>query len=314
METLRQVIESEPLTLRQLNPGVPRNLETIVLKCLEKSIPRRYAAAQALADDLRRYHRRPADLARPVGRVEHAWRWCRRQPVVAGLIAAVAVTLVAGTIVSSTFALKALRERDGAEHARQSEVERAKGERLAKLDAEAKQTEAERQKRRAEAGEKQAEEEKQIAQAVQDFLRYKLLRQADSWTQADTLLQAGGLSADTKENPTIRELLDRAAKELAPETINANFPSQPLVQAEILRTVGDTYCGVGEYERAIGFLERSVALSRQLLGPDHPETLTSKNNIASTYQAAGKLDLALPLFEETLKRMRGNSAPTIPAR
>ena len=206
LETLQQVLEREPVALRQMNPDVPRNLETIVLKCLEKAIPRRYATAQTLVDDLRRYLGGRSILARPVGRWEHAWRWCRRQPVVAGLIAAVAVTLAAGTIVSSTFAFKAYRERDRAELATDSEAKRAEGRRLAKRDAEAKQAEAERQKSRAEAGEKlasqrlaqvnaekkKAEEEKQIAQAVGDFLQNKLLGQADSRTQADALLRTGG--------------------------------------------------------------------------------------------------------------------------
>ena len=273
LETLQQVIEREPVPLRQLNAAVPRDLETIVLKCLEKSVPRRYATAQALAEDLRRYLEGRPILARPVGRWERALRWCRRQPVVAGLIAAVAVTLVAGTIVSSTFAFKAYRETDRAEQ----------------------------QKTRALAGEKKAEEEKQIAQSVQDFLQNKLLGQADSRTQADALLRGGGRSADVKENPTIRELLDRAAKELAPERIDANFPNQPLVQAEILKTVGNTYDGVGEYERSIDFLQRAMALYQQHLGPEHADTLLCMDHLAWAYQDAGRLDLAMPLHEETLR-------------
>jgi len=110
LETLRQVIERQPVALRQLNAAVPRDLETIVLKCLEKPIPRRYASAQALTEDIRRYLAGRPILARPVGRWEHAWRWCRRQPVVAGLIAAVALTLVAGTLVSSRFAADSYRQ------------------------------------------------------------------------------------------------------------------------------------------------------------------------------------------------------------
>ena len=110
LETLQQVLHGEPVALRQLNPGVPRDLETIVLKCLEKPLPRRYSAAQALAEDLQRYLAGRPILARPVGRWEYAWRWCRRQPVVAGLIAAVASTLVAGIVVSSLFATNSYRQ------------------------------------------------------------------------------------------------------------------------------------------------------------------------------------------------------------
>jgi WD40 repeat protein len=111
LETLQQVLDREPLALRQINPAVPLDLETIVLKCLEKSIPRRYATAEALADDLRRYLEGRPILARPVGRLGYAWRWCRRQPVVASLIAGVALTLVAGIVVSSRFALVAEAKR-----------------------------------------------------------------------------------------------------------------------------------------------------------------------------------------------------------
>jgi len=98
LETLQQVIEREPLALRRLNPDVPRDLETIVLKCLEKAVPRRYATAQALAEDLQRYLEGRPILARPVGRWEYAWRWCRRQPVMAGLMATVVLTLVGGIV------------------------------------------------------------------------------------------------------------------------------------------------------------------------------------------------------------------------
>ena len=199
-----------------------------------------------------------------------------------------ATLLVMGILVSTWQAVRATRAGVTARAAEQRAEagEKLANDRLLQVDAE----------------EKKAEEEKQIAQAVGTFLRYKLLGQADARTQADTLLRAGGRTAEkeAKENPTIRELLDRAARELSPERIDASFP-QPLVQAEILQTVGNTYLGVGEYQAAIGFLQRSAALYRQHLGPEHADTLTSMNSLALAYKAAGTLDPALPIFEETLK-------------
>lgn len=104
LDTVRQVLERDPVSLRDLNVAIPQDLETICLKCLEKSIPRRYPTAKEVADELQRYlEGRPIE-ARPVSRRERAWRWCRRNPIVAGLSAAVALSLLLGIAVSSYFA------------------------------------------------------------------------------------------------------------------------------------------------------------------------------------------------------------------
>jgi len=83
--TISQVLNTEPVPPRLLNPGLPRDLETICLKCLEKEPARRYATAQAVADELGRFLADKPILARPVSRPEKVWRWCRRNPVVAAL-------------------------------------------------------------------------------------------------------------------------------------------------------------------------------------------------------------------------------------
>ncbi|HVI85992.1 MAG TPA: serine/threonine-protein kinase, partial [bacterium] len=98
LETLLQVQKQEPVAASQLNPHVPLDLDTIVLKCLEKPPMRRYGSAQALAEELQRYLEGRPILARPVGRAERFWRWCRREPVVATLGATVVVALIAGTL------------------------------------------------------------------------------------------------------------------------------------------------------------------------------------------------------------------------
>jgi hypothetical protein len=106
-ETLLQALRTEPVPPRQLNPSVPRDLETIVHKCLQKDPSRRYASARALAEDLGRYLEGRPILARPVGTLERAVRWCWRNPALAAALTAAVVFLVGGAATASWFAVDA---------------------------------------------------------------------------------------------------------------------------------------------------------------------------------------------------------------
>jgi serine/threonine protein kinase/WD40 repeat protein len=101
VQTLDQVINVEAVSPRLLNAGIPRDLETICLKCLQKEPHRRYLTAQLLANDLTRFLQGEPISARPISRPARVWRWCRRQPVVASLTGLVLAALVAVTATSS---------------------------------------------------------------------------------------------------------------------------------------------------------------------------------------------------------------------
>src|SRR5262249_48485272 len=88
-DTLLQVVHQEPVSLRQLQPKLPRDLETICLKCLHKDPRKRYARALDLAEDLQRFGSGQPITARPIGVLERTAKWARRRPAVAGLLAAI---------------------------------------------------------------------------------------------------------------------------------------------------------------------------------------------------------------------------------
>jgi formylglycine-generating enzyme required for sulfatase activity len=98
METIQLLLHQEPVPPRRLQPKVPHDLETICLKCLQKEPRQRYANAGSLAEDLRLFLAGEPILARPVGWIERAWRWGRRHPTAASLLATVVFLFMVATL------------------------------------------------------------------------------------------------------------------------------------------------------------------------------------------------------------------------
>jgi len=253
---------------RQTEPGrltrqVRGELDWIAMKALEKDRTRRYATAEALARDIGRYLGDEPVEARPASAGYRLSKFVRRHRLPVAAAAFALLALFSGILGTTWGLLRTLEE-----------------------------------KRRAEASEKRAQEEKQIADEVRHFLLYRLLGQADTTLQANALLEAGGLAASADRNVTVRELLDRAAAEMTPERTEANFPDQPLLQAELMETLGCAYRGVGEFETAVAHLQRAVALHLRHGGPDDRGTIRARHLLAGAYKAAGRLTEAVRLYEE----------------
>lgn len=105
--TLQQVQHSEPQPPRQLNDAIPRDLQTICLKAIEKDPDRRYRSANEFGDDLRRFLNNQPIVARPAGRVEKCWRWCQRNRRISVLSALVALAILStvGVTMASAYRL-----------------------------------------------------------------------------------------------------------------------------------------------------------------------------------------------------------------
>jgi serine/threonine protein kinase len=121
---LQQIINEEPRPPRRLDDKIPRDMETIALKCMAKEQSRRYSTAGALAADLGRYLDGVPILARPVGRLERGWRWAKRKPLVAGLSALVAVLFLVGAVGGTVASIIIYAKKNEAELSRDSARDR----------------------------------------------------------------------------------------------------------------------------------------------------------------------------------------------
>ncbi len=124
IDTIRQVIEKDPVSIRLLNPQIPKDLETICLKCLQKEPRRRYDTAAELAADLKRFIEGRPVVARPVPITTKAFRWTQRNLWVATMAALSVSFLLTGTFVSTYFAVLANQKaRDESEARTRADLE-----------------------------------------------------------------------------------------------------------------------------------------------------------------------------------------------
>jgi serine/threonine protein kinase len=310
-ELLRQIAFEEPRPPRRVNRAVPAELETIVLKALEKNPNDRYPTAQELADDLRRFlEDRPIRARRPslVQRLRK-WSWRHRAVVTSAVVSLLA--LLALVVVGLAWSnVRISEERD-----RKDEALRAK------------------------------EQEAAVTRAVNEFLQKDLLGQADIANQAPAL----GGPAERNPNVTVRELLDRAAKTIkerfggqprteaalrltigdAYRALGRFKQAEDHLQESVKRrtrllgaghpdtlaskkSLAWVYLEQHQFAKAEPLLREVVQARTARLGADHPDTLASQDDLASFFAERGQLRQAERLFREVLKARTAKLGPDHP--
>ncbi|MEX0677033.1 MAG: protein kinase [Pirellulales bacterium] len=224
---LHQVMFDDPRPPRSLNDRLPRDLDTIAMKAMAKEPSRRYARAQDMADDLRRFLDGRPIVARPVGRTERTWRWARRNPLVATLVSTTAAALLLTSIVSAVAYDRTRRALDGEIFARhQAELRRNQAQQALASEA--------RQRKETLLAQQRAEENfRRARRAVDDYM---------TKVSENRLLDEPGLQ------PLRNELLEEALryyKEFLSDRgddpqIKAEVASAYLRLSQLQSTIGDT--------------------------------------------------------------------------
>jgi tetratricopeptide (TPR) repeat protein len=301
---LAGVLHEEVVPVRRLQPAVPRDLETICLKCLRKEPDARYATAPELAADLRRFQQGEPIRARPVGRLERLAKWARRRPAVAALSGALltaTLLLIAGLVTGIVVTTKALGQERLAKELAEKRLNQTKKAReiLASIftDLSPRLEAKGGPPIRAQLGERLEKAVEVLEEeAVGDRLEVAELQQ----TLGDAQLHLGYADQAIK-------LLTKA-RQTREEELGVDHPDT----LKSMNNLASAYQAAGQLDKAVPLLEQALQKRKATLGADHVDTLRSMNDLASAYRAARRLDQAVPLFEQTLERAKATLGPDDP--
>jgi tetratricopeptide (TPR) repeat protein len=306
-EAVQTIREEDPALLSSISRTYRGDIETIVRKAMEKDKARRYSSATELASDIHRYLKDEPIIARRPSATYQLQKFAHRNRGLVTGVAAVFVALILGMIVSAWEATRArlaeqvaLRERDRAAAAEQATARQRDLATTERNRAVAAEGQAVHERNRAVVEKQRADTESASARVVNEFLQNDLLAQASADAQA---------RPETKPDPDlkVRTALDRAAAR-----IDGKLDQQPLVEASIRLTIGNTYQNLGLYPEAERQLQRALGLRIAALGEGHRETLRTMGELAGLYQYEGKYSQAEPIITKVLevqRRTQGEQHP-----
>jgi eukaryotic-like serine/threonine-protein kinase len=302
-QTLRMVVENEPVSPRLLNASVPRDLETICLKCLEKDPQRRYASAQVLADELGRFLRNEPIQARPVGVVLKVHRWCLRNKPLAVAGTAVLVLLLVVAIGSPIAAIRISRERARAEtNAKQARSEASRSQQVAQFLKDALEGVGPQVARG---------RDTTMLRGILDQTAERLGRDLTNQPLVEAELRStiAGVYLQVMDYPKAVEMhrealrLRRASFGETNEFVAASLHDLAFVLREQMR-----------FDEAESAFREALTIRKSLFGDKHPDVALSLGYLASTLELQGKRDEAEAMFRDTLSTLRpcvGNEHPHV---
>ncbi|MBL8824113.1 MAG: serine/threonine protein kinase [Planctomycetia bacterium] len=248
-QLIHQIQNEEPKSLLEVEKNTPRDLNTIIMKCLAKLPEQRYATARILADDLQRWLAGDPIQARPLRWWEKGLRWARKNKVVAGLIALIFLTLATGFTASTILWKDADYHRIQAEGAREKE----------KLAAEQAQTSA-----------KQALTARDESEALNKYFREELLGAARPGTG--------------KRNITLAQALEKSEASIA-----KRFGHVPAVEIVVRSWLGETFRSLGKFQESEKQLKLAMEMHQSKVIDSPKSEATTLGNLVNVLAELGKL-------------------------
>ncbi|MCL4220000.1 MAG: serine/threonine-protein kinase [Phycisphaerales bacterium] len=306
-EDISQITEARRVEVGALRSVLRRDLDWVVMKCMEKERGRRYATPAEVAAELQRFLDNEPVLAGPPSAAYRFSKLVRRHRLAFALGGAMAAVLVAATVVSVAFAIHAKRQSTLAKEA-QGKAEQAgaaERERADQLDRVARF------------------QSNMIAGLQVEVMGRELLRRVERESQsamrrrqepdaAARLAELDRLLAGTNGTNVATALLDEFLLKRAENAINEQFGREPLMRARLLETVGDALADLGLHERALAVYRQALGEREVVQGPTHSETLVTQSNIANVLAEMGRAEEAMPMHERALAGLRqslGDESP-----
>jgi len=293
---LQQILNDEAPAPRTLRASVPVDLETLCLKCMEKSLGQRIRSAEFLATELRRFASHQPIESRPIGRLGQIVRLARRHPLPTALagLSLMLLLIIAGGASAAAYVVNESRVRERSLRL-DAEMAKARAEQSAVGESESRRI-AEQAQHRAEQLAQRASDEAAISRQALEFLE-SVFQAADpvSWTLGSQLSLA-------RDPPKLPELL-----ELAAQRIQRELTSQPRIQARLMDTIANSYRGLGRFQEAKQLLEEAVQIRNRLAISDASYQCEVARNMLYRGQVCHDLtefNQAVKLFDQAMEVAR----------